>query len=227
MSNLYPPGFVELLDATEGPVLDNGAGGRRHPRIIGLEIEAHPGNTVQANALDLPFRDDTFALVLSQAVLEHVTDPQRYVDEVFRVLRPGGVMFIEAAFLQPIHQAPHHYFGVTPFGMRHVCRRFDVIAEEQFGSLVDQWDWIGVERPVASRVQAASSDRPLVGRSRGCCVGAVPVGAAPTSSWPARDVLTGAERSEMRRMFGKLEAAMTPHRRWNTASGVRLIGRKP
>lgn len=190
MSNRYPPGFLELLHHSHGPVLDNGAGGRTHPDVVSLEIAYHPANSVQADALDLPFRDDTFALVLSQAVLEHVTDPQRYVDEVFRVLRPGGVLFIEAAFLQPIHQAPHHYFGVTPFGLRHVCRRFEVIAEEQFGSLVDQWQWIAAEAGAGA-------------------------------------VLTAKEVTAMRQITSKLEAAMTPLRRWNTASGVRLIGRKP
>jgi len=190
MSNLYPPGFLELLDQADGPVLDNGAGGRSHPRITSLEITAHPNNSVRGDALNLPFRDDTFALVLSQAVLEHVTDPQRYVDEVFRVLRPGGVLFIEAAFLQPIHQAPHHYFGITPFAMRHLCSRFEVLAEEQFGSLVDQWEWISTEAG-------------------------------------AREVLSPEELATMRRLTSKVEAAMTPLRRWNTASGVRLIGRKP
>lgn len=190
MSNRYPAGFTDLLEAADGPVLDNGGGGRKHPRIVGLEYVPHPNNSVQADGLNLPFRDESFALVLSQAVLEHVTDPQRYVDEVFRVLRPGGTMWIEAAFLQPVHQAPWHFFNITPFGLAHLCQRFDVVAVEQFGSIVEQWEWIGRE---------AGAD----------------------------EALTASERGAMHRMLAKVEAAMTPERRWNTASGVRLIGRKP
>lgn len=190
MSNAYPAGFLDYVATADGPILDNGAGGRTHPKIIGLEYVPHPANSVQADGLDLPFRDDTFALVLSQAVLEHVTDPQRYVDEAFRVLRPGGVLWIEAAFMQPIHQAPWHFFNITPFGLAYLCRHFDVERVEQFGSLVEQWDWISGEAGAAQ-------------------------------------VLTQTDRAAMRRIVSKLEAAMTPERRWNTASGVRIVGRKP
>lgn len=189
MSNPYPPGFLQLVDAADGLVLDDGAGGRTHPQIIGLEYVAHPNNSVQADGLNLPFRDGTFALVLSQAVLEHVTDPQRYVDEIMRVLRPGGTAWIEAAFLQPVHQAPWHFFNVTPFGLAHLCRAFEPDRVEQFGSLVDQWEWIGREA--------------------------------------GTEVLTAQERAQMRAILGKVEGAMTPERRWNTASGVRFVGRKP
>ena len=94
MSNLYPPGFLELLDQADGPVLDNGAGGRSHPRITSLEITAHPNNSVRGDALNLPFRDDTFALVLSQAVLEHVTDPRALAARLDGLLAPDGLMLV-------------------------------------------------------------------------------------------------------------------------------------
>lgn len=145
MSNAYPARFVELLADATGPVLDNGAGGRKHRKVTALEYVPHPNNSVQADGLDLPFRDNTFELILSQAVLEHVKDPQRYVDEMVRVLRPGGLVYIEVAFMQPVHQAPWHFFNVTPFGLAHLCRDLDVIESGAFGTLADQWDWIGSE----------------------------------------------------------------------------------
>ena len=42
----------------------------------------------------LPFRPDSFDLVISLQVLEHVHDPQRVIAEVFRVLRPGGHFYL-------------------------------------------------------------------------------------------------------------------------------------
>jgi SAM-dependent methyltransferase len=38
----------------------------------------------------LPFADASFDVVVAGELLEHVRDPQRLVDEVTRVLRPGG-----------------------------------------------------------------------------------------------------------------------------------------
>lgn len=43
------------------------------------------------NALDLSFADATFDLVVSSEVIEHVGQPERMVQEIFRVLKPGGV----------------------------------------------------------------------------------------------------------------------------------------
>jgi SAM-dependent methyltransferase len=56
-------------------------------------------------ALDFP--DHSFDLVLSANVMEHVPDPQRYVRECARVLKPGGLAYIETA---PVWSGPrgHH-----------------------------------------------------------------------------------------------------------------------
>lgn len=43
------------------------------------------------NALDLSYADDSFDLVVSCEVIEHVGQPERMVWEIARVLRPGGL----------------------------------------------------------------------------------------------------------------------------------------
>lgn len=58
----------------------------------------------------LPFHDASFHLVASDAVLEHVRYPHIAIKEMSRVLRPGGVMVGEVAFLQPYHTS---YFHMT------------------------------------------------------------------------------------------------------------------
>ena len=50
------------------------------------------GNCVamQGDAESLPFDDRTFDIVYSNGVLHHTNDTQKAIDEVFRVLKPGG-----------------------------------------------------------------------------------------------------------------------------------------
>ena len=53
-------------------------------RVDGLAEVKH------AEATKLPFADNSFDYVYSHGVLHHVDEPHRVVDEIFRVLRPGG-----------------------------------------------------------------------------------------------------------------------------------------
>ncbi len=48
--------------------------------------------TANGDALALPFPDDTFDRIIASEVLEHVSDDQVALDEVFRVLKPGGTL---------------------------------------------------------------------------------------------------------------------------------------
>jgi SAM-dependent methyltransferase len=57
---------------------------------------------VRADGMDLPFRAGSFDLVLSHSVIEHVADPASYLREARRVLRSGGLLFLQTApYLSP------------------------------------------------------------------------------------------------------------------------------
>ncbi len=47
-------------------------------------------NAMQSDAENLPFKDDIFDIVYSNGVLHHTLDTGRGLDEVYRVLKPGG-----------------------------------------------------------------------------------------------------------------------------------------
>ncbi len=47
-------------------------------------------NALQSDAERLPFADDSFDIVYSNGVLHHINDTEKAIDEVYRVLKPGG-----------------------------------------------------------------------------------------------------------------------------------------
>ncbi|HTK28840.1 MAG TPA: class I SAM-dependent methyltransferase [Vicinamibacterales bacterium] len=56
----------------------------------------------RADGTRLPFQSGSFDLVLSHAVIEHVGDPAAYLHEARRVLKPGGLLFLQTApYLSP------------------------------------------------------------------------------------------------------------------------------
>jgi ubiquinone/menaquinone biosynthesis C-methylase UbiE len=68
------------------------------------------------DATAIPVEAASFDVVLCTEMLEHVPMPQAVVQELARVLRPGGRLLLTAPLGSGIHQEPHHYFGgFTPF----------------------------------------------------------------------------------------------------------------
>lgn len=80
-----------------------------------------------ADAHDLPFVDESFDACVAVAVLEHVADPYRCVEEVRRILRPGGFVFAETPFMQPVHMGAYDFTRFTYLGHRRLFRHFEEI----------------------------------------------------------------------------------------------------
>jgi SAM-dependent methyltransferase len=59
-----------------------------------LRIDARAGEIVCMEAGQMEFEDDSFDLVLSRSVFEHLPEPKLVMSEISRVLRPGGMAYI-------------------------------------------------------------------------------------------------------------------------------------
>lgn len=83
----------------EGLALDVGCGSRPFDRAlaargfqaVGMDVKPLPG-TVQGSGQLLPFKDETFSLVLCVSVLQYMDDPGEGCRELNRVLRPGATL---------------------------------------------------------------------------------------------------------------------------------------
>jgi len=94
---------------------------------IGLDIDESAKPDVLGDALYLPFAEASMPFVHCEALLEHVPEPQRVVDEVYRVLKSDGQAFFYVPFLYPYHESPDDYFRFTKSGMTYLCRNFSHI----------------------------------------------------------------------------------------------------
>jgi SAM-dependent methyltransferase len=117
--------------ATDRLTLDigaqNGPYAAQFPRRIGLDIQPGLGVRIIGDVQALGIRDAAVPVVLCTEVLEHLPEPQRAIDEIYRVLQPGGELLLTTRFLFPIHDAPHDYFRFTKYGLRHLLRRFEIV----------------------------------------------------------------------------------------------------
>ena len=113
--------------------LDLGAGAvAQVPGAIRLDLAraCRPDVVADANQ-PLPFRNDSFEIVGAYDVLEHVGDLVRVVEEVHRVLRPGGVLQVTTphysspnAYADPTHRRALSLRSFDCFGPDHPLRYY-------------------------------------------------------------------------------------------------------
>lgn len=72
----------------------------------------------------LPYPSNYFNVILTtKVILEHVSEPQLVVDEMYRVLKPGGKAFLIAPHIRRQHQAPHDYYRFTEYALNSILNK--------------------------------------------------------------------------------------------------------
>ncbi|XCN74207.1 MAG: class I SAM-dependent methyltransferase [Candidatus Electrothrix aestuarii] len=93
--------------------------------IVESDIYIGPRTQVIIDAHHIPFEDETFDLVIFQAVLEHVLDPPQCVAEAHRVLKNDGIIFATTPFMQQVHMKAYDFTRYTQLGHRRLFRAFE------------------------------------------------------------------------------------------------------
>jgi SAM-dependent methyltransferase len=118
-------------------ILSVGAGGdvselighRIGARVTEVDIDPARKPDIVADVCDMKmFADQSVDVIFMVEVLEHVKTPQLALDEMHRVLKPGGRLFLSTPFILPIHDAPYDFYRYTQFGLAHLCRGFQHVS---------------------------------------------------------------------------------------------------
>ncbi|MCX8053452.1 MAG: glycosyltransferase [Armatimonadetes bacterium] len=103
-------------------ILELGCGKRReYSDSITVDIcaESNPDVLHDLNQYPYPFADNSFDVVICNHILEHLDDVVRTLEEIHRILKPGGLLKVEApyftsvyAYADPTHK---HFFTSRSF----------------------------------------------------------------------------------------------------------------
>jgi ubiquinone/menaquinone biosynthesis C-methylase UbiE len=136
---------------------------RKHLALYGLTSQLE-----RVDAESLPYPDNSFDIVYSWGVIHHSEHPQRIVDEIHRVLRPGGKfigmmyqrrslvtykLWVRNALLRgkpgrsladvlARHMESDETKGYQPDELRDMFRRFDVTSIRPIATVYDR-KWLG------------------------------------------------------------------------------------
>jgi SAM-dependent methyltransferase len=104
---------------------------------IGCDMRAGCGVDRVLNLHSIDLSSETAGTVFAFDTLEHVEYPRKAVDEIYRILKPGGMIAISSVMKFPIHNYPNDYWRFTPEGFKSLLKNFNkvivsAVGEENF-----------------------------------------------------------------------------------------------
>jgi len=76
----------------------------------------HTHNTEKYLEYFKDYENESYDTVVCNGLLEHMKDPGKLIENLHRVLKPGGKVYVSASSVFSIHRGPENYFHVTHFG---------------------------------------------------------------------------------------------------------------
>lgn len=130
-----------------GKTVDVGSGSKPYKNLfnnvteyIGLDIE-QSGHNHQTSNIDVfydgetfPFENSTIDSLVFFEVLEHVFNPEQFLSEITRVVKPGGKCVVTIPFLWGEHEQPYDFARYSSFGLKHMFAKhgLEIVAHEKY-----------------------------------------------------------------------------------------------
>jgi len=118
-------------------ILDLGCGAKPYAslfkfadKFVGFDIEKNDRVDFVGYNWDLPFRDGEFDALISTQVLEHTAKITETVQEIRRVVKNDGLIYVSVPLTSPEHGIPYDFYRFTRFGLMEIFRDFEVLKIE-------------------------------------------------------------------------------------------------
>ncbi len=130
-----------------GHLLDVGCGTKPYHSLFkvksyrGLDIDS-PVTRKRGIADDLydgtqfPYLSESFDAVLCNQVLEHVFNPDEFLAEINRVLKPGGKLLLTVPFVWDEHEQPYDFARYSSFGLKALLEKsgFKIVRHQKLAA---------------------------------------------------------------------------------------------
>ena len=121
--------WAKRLIVQNARVLNVGSGSKRLvPGVLNIDLFGDSFVDIIGDARSLPIRTDSLDAIVCSAMLEHTPYPALVINEIMRCLKPGGEIYLEVPFLQPVHMIETgDYWRYTREGLIKEASCFELV----------------------------------------------------------------------------------------------------
>jgi SAM-dependent methyltransferase len=102
---------------------------------FGVNYKVAP-NFPEVDIYHLPYNDNSLDFLIADQVFEHLEKPWVAVKEIYRVLKPGGIVIVTTPFMIAVHEEKDckDYYRYTPRGLKSLFSKFEILEADGWGN---------------------------------------------------------------------------------------------
>jgi len=126
-------------ERARGRLLDIGCGNKPYRKLF-AQVEDYVGSDIVQSsekmvdvlsvADNIPLPDQSFDCILCTQTIEHVANHHGLLSEAFRLLKPGGTIFLAGPMYWYHHEEPFDFYRFTSHGFRYATERAGFVVEK-------------------------------------------------------------------------------------------------
>jgi len=144
LANLFRENVQRLLSEKDLLILDCGCGNKpyfpffenKSSLYIGIDLRRSKYVDVVGDVEKIPFKDSLFDVVLCTQVLEHTLSPSTLIDEIYRVLKNNGFLFLSTHGVWPVHDPHFDFWRWTDLGLKKMLAKFPIVRIYECGGSI-------------------------------------------------------------------------------------------
>tara|TARA_R110002050_G_scaffold150928_2_gene277872 strand:+ start:2952 stop:3728 length:777 start_codon:yes stop_codon:yes gene_type:complete len=165
--------YIVAKEYVSGNLLEIGCGEGRGVHVLGPLVDHYHGMDKIGEILDrlkdkfpeftfeqaiIPpmdnLKDDSFDTVVSFQVIEHIQNDKKYLEEIYRVLKPGGMALISTPNIRfSLTRNPWHIREYTPAQLKELCASiFDKVETKGIGGNAKVWDYYNANKESVNKI---------------------------------------------------------------------------
>jgi SAM-dependent methyltransferase len=106
----------------------------RYNKLLTLDIDKKVNPDICSDVHKIRWKSNYFDTIFVTNVLEHLYDPQRAIDQFYRILKPNGYVVASTPFFYAYHPDPMDYYRFSQDSLVYLFKKFKKVEIISFGN---------------------------------------------------------------------------------------------